>query len=211
MVRFTGGFTTAPVATTSTGNYMLYKGAFISESTLVPFPWGRWLIGAPLGQGYAVFQGPGTLSAEKGVFDFGVRLSDHVFDRAFDGKVNGTDAATFGNGRTLSIDEMADFTKQNRHLPTMKGRDDWRVERGFSLGDLTEQLWATTETQALYTTQLHDRLNVIELLSDSRPLTATELVEAKRAVAVMGDLTEGEKGALINDLAKRTVNANELR
>jgi hypothetical protein len=98
---------------------------------------------------------------------------------------------------------MADFTRENRHLPTMKGRNDWNKEGGFSLGDLGNQLWATTETQALYIADLHDKLNVIELLGNNRPVSTAEFRLAAHELAAMSGYTDGEKARLIADLRKR--------
>jgi hypothetical protein len=98
---------------------------------------------------------------------------------------------------------MADFIATNRHLPTIKGRSDWNKEGSFSLGDMANQLWTTTETQTLYITELHDRLNVAEMLVGTRPLSASEFELAKGEVARMADLTESQKAALVNDLRGR--------
>ena len=119
------------------------------------------------------------------------------------------DAETFGTVRNLDIQEMADQTRLNRHLPTMKGRDSWRVEKGFSLGDLTNQLWTTAETQALYLSDLNDRLNVIELLSNDRPLDAAESQLAKNSIRSLKGYTEAEKAALTNTIDRRTVTTNQ--
>jgi hypothetical protein len=208
VVRFVGGIATAPVATSGTGPYLLYKGGFIAESsTFTNVPWGRTFNGV-YGATYTAFKGPGNIAAEKGVYDNGVKLNDHVFDRAFDGRVKVSDAAEFGTDRNYSIEEMAEFTKENRHLPTVRGRGAWVKENGFSLGEMTNQLWATTETQALYLTDLHDRLNVLELLTTDRPITPEEGQVACNAITSMNDLTESEKAALLEDVKARTTEVN---
>lgn len=196
VIQFNGTVSSAPTATSSNGAYLFYKGGLIAEKTV---GWGRQT--TP----YYAFKGPGTIAAEAGVFDNGVQLNDHVFDRAFDGAVAASDAARFGDERTLSIGEMADYTRTNRHLPTMRGRESWRAEGGFSLGDLTNQLWTTAETQALYVTQLNDRLDVLELLSTDRPVDAKEYAEAKAELCAMKDLTEADKAALVRSLQQRLV------
>lgn len=203
VVRFNGTVATAPAATSGTNSFIWYNGGFVAESTTSPNPWGRQT--TP----YFAFRGPGTISAENGVYDNGTQLNDHVFDRAFDGAVKPADAEKFGSGRNLGIQEMADHTRMNRHLPTMKGRDSWRVERGFSLGDLTNQLWTTAETQALYVTELNDKLNVLELLSNDRPLDRTEADLAKGSIRGLSAYTEAEKAALIRTIDQRTVTTNQ--
>lgn len=195
----------------SGGRYLRYYGGLIAESTMDPIPWGRKRTNFPVGNSDDSYRGPGTVSAEKGIYDNGVRLNDHVFDRAFDGRVAPTDADVFGDGRNLPIRDMAEFTRANRHLPTMRGRDSWTREGGFSLGDLTNQLWTTAETQALYVVDLHDRLNVLEMLSNHRPLSRDESAQARRAVCAMGTLTETEKAGLIAHLQSRTVDTSTQR
>lgn len=210
VVQFTGTVssvvTPAPVIAGSNGMYLTHPSLVLEDpSTAVNgIPWGRWRPGIPAGNNSWSFPGTGTISAQFGVYDNSVALNDHVFDRAFDGRVAPTDAAQFGNRRTLDITEMASFTKEHRHLPTMKGRKAWNEENGFSLGDLGNQLWATTETQALYIADLHDQLNVIEMLSSNRPLTANEFFTARQGLASMASYTDAEKARLIADLRQRT-------
>lgn len=202
VVRFSGQVATAPAATSGNNSFIWYNGGLVAESTTSPIPWSRQI------NPYYGFRGPGTISAENGVYDNGTKLNDHVFDRAFDGAVKPADAESFGTLRNLDIDEMADQTRRDRHLPTMKGRDSWRAERGFSLGDLTNQLWTTSETQALYVSELNDRLNVLELLSNDRPLNVTESDLAKTSIRTLKGYTEAEKAALLKTIDQRTVTTN---
>lgn len=212
VIQFNGTVASiTPMSPPTPGNYLRYYGGLIAEATTDPIPWGRKRTNFPVGNSDDSYRGPGTVSAEKGIYDNGVRLNDHVFDRAFDGRVAPTDADVFGDGRNLSIRDMADFTRANRHLPTMRGRDSWTREGGFSLGDLTNQLWTTAETQALYVVDLHDRLDVLEMLSDDRPLSRDESAQARRAVCAMGTLTETEKATLIAHLQNRTVDTSTQR
>lgn len=210
IVRFVGTVATAGPSgagyTMGTANYIHYPGALILEDTLLNaggVPFGRWRTGIPAGTTFWGYQRPGSISAQHGVFDNGVKLNDHVFDRAFDGRVAPQDAALFGDQRQLTMDEMAAFTRINRHLPTMKGRQAWNAQQGFSLGDLSNQLWATTETQALYVADLHDKLNVIEMLTSDRPVSEKEFLMARRELAVMNGYTDAEKMRLIAALRKR--------
>ncbi len=208
-VRFHGVVGTPSAAAVSgTASYITYPGGLVVEDSSAvangtTIPWGRWRPGIPTGNSYWSFRGNGTISAQRGVYDNGSLLNDHVFDRAFDGRVAPADAAQFGDQRTYNIPEMARFTQENRHLPTMKGRNAWNKEGGFSLGDLGNQLWATTETQALYIADLHDKLNVIEILGNDRPLSAAEFQLARQDVATLPGFTDGEKARLIADLRKR--------
>lgn len=209
LVRFLGEVavaSTAPTSGVNNANYLQYPGALVLEDTSTvssTIPWGRRRENFPPGNTYFSYRGKGTISAQYGVFDNSSRLNDHVFDRAFDGRVAPGDAADFGGDRLLSIGEMEAFTRRNRHLPTMKGRQAWKTGGGFSLGDLTNQLWTTAETHALYVADLHDKLNVIEMLTNDRPITAAEFQVARQDLASMTDLTDADKARLIADLRKR--------
>lgn len=210
VVRFEGEVALpAPGAThplSGTGYTMTYTGALILEDTVTAvtdIPWGQWRPNFPAGNLFFAYQGNGTISAQHGVYDNTVTLNDHVFDRAFDGRVAPGDAARHGGERLLSIAEMERFTRTHRHLPTMKGRSAWEQEGGFALGDLANQLWATTETQALYVTQLHDKLNVIEMLTNDRPITAAEFRTARAELATLVGYTDAEKSRLIATLRNR--------
>ncbi|MBL0034553.1 MAG: hypothetical protein IPP26_02080 [Flavobacteriales bacterium] len=211
VIRFgaSSGFSTiTPLpAVPLTGPYLQYAGGLVVEDPAAPpagfANWG-WQT-TP----YYAFKGPLNISAQKGVYDDGVRLNDHVFDRYFDGQVHPADAATFGQQRTLTIEEMAAHTQAQRHLPTIQGRADWQREGSFSLGEMANQLWSTTETQALYLTELNDKLDALEILSVQRPINASEFKTAKAAVTTMPELTEQEKAALMNDLGNRLSPAAE--
>ncbi|MBK8341363.1 MAG: hypothetical protein IPK99_15875 [Flavobacteriales bacterium] len=186
--------------------YIQYQGGFLIEGTP---SWRFWnappIIGAT--DPYDAFQGPGHIHAENGVYDNAVQLSDHVFDRHFDGRVRLEDLERAGTHHNLSINEMSNFTAANRHLPTMKGRTAWEREKGFSLGDLSSQLWVTSETQALYLTDLNQKAHLLEALSTGRDLQANELVPMTGIVKDMTDLTEGQKRLLVQDLNQRAQNA----
>lgn len=198
---------TGPNYTTGTGNYISYPGALVLEDGTISnttIPWGMWRPNHPVGNSYYSYKGFGTISAQRGVFDNGSRLNDHVFDRAFDGRVAPGDAAHFGEQTLLPLRELENYTRTNRHLPTMKGREEWDRSGGFSLGDLTNQLWATTETHALYVTELHDKLNVIEMLTNERPITTAEFCTAQQQLANMPEYTDAQKARLIASLRQRS-------
>ncbi|MBL7964300.1 MAG: hypothetical protein JNM31_10715 [Flavobacteriales bacterium] len=198
---FSGQIAQAPagvVGPPGGGKYVHYNGGFIVETTAnwstqtVPF--------------YA-FKGPGRVVAERGVFDNGVRLNDHVFDRYFDGRVSASDALLFGDRRHFTVDEMSNYVERERHLPTMKGRTAWQREGGFSLGDVNNQLWVTAETQALYLTELHDQLDVLRILATNEPLSPVQMDLIRSSICTMGELTESEKDRLIRSCAQRVVTA----
>jgi hypothetical protein len=99
-------------------------------------------------------KGAGTINAGA-VYDDNSQLSDYVFDKYFDGVVRDEDQDLHGEYEILSLDQLGDFVEENRHLPTIEGREEWKEKGGFSLGALASQLWQTTETNALYITELN--------------------------------------------------------
>jgi hypothetical protein len=188
VIRWHGVRADAPAAFNAQGEYILFDGGFLVEETP---GWAAQT--AP----YYAFKGPGTISAERGVWDGNTRLNDHVFDRYFDGRVRPEEAATFGDRRHHDLKDMAAHTAQKRHLPTMKGRAEWEHQQGFALGDLTNQLWSTAETQALYLSELEQRTRALELLRNDAPLRQDDLEVIKAAVCGMEHLTEQQKENLL--------------
>ena len=91
-----------------------------------------------------------------------VLLSDHVFDNYYDGKIKPEDAKQAKGYRHYPMKEMASYIEQERHLPTIAGRDEWKKEGLFSVDQLTNQLWVTVETQSLYIKELNDRMNALQ-------------------------------------------------
>ncbi|MBS1936407.1 MAG: hypothetical protein JSS84_01165 [Bacteroidetes bacterium] len=211
MIKFRGATMQVDPAspTAGSGNYITYPGALVLEDTTglgaTGVPWGRWRSGFPNPlNNFFSYRGNGTISAQRGVYDNGSRLNDHVFDRAFDGRVAPAEAARYGAQRLLTMDEMAAFTRQHRHLPTMEGRAQWQRSGGFSLGEITNQVWTTAETQALYIADLHDKLNALEVLATNRPLSPAECRAATGQLAAMAAYTDAEKARLIVSLRQRT-------
>lgn len=201
VIQFNGVTASAAPATAGLGDYLYYSGGLIVQQTptfaasTTPY----------------TFQGPGTITAENGVYASGSQLNDHVFDRYFDGRVRPEDADAFGSQRMLPIDDMVDHLAAERHLPTMKGRDAWDAEGGFSLDDLTGQLWRTTETQALYLVELKERADLLEALATERPIRIEELPRMRAGIAAMQDLSESEKARLIQGLESRTTKPADAR
>ena len=109
-----------------------------------------------------LFKGPGTLSAESSVWGGTVLLSDHVFDKYYDGTVKPEDARQAAGYRHFTVGEMAKYVEAERHLPTMDGRQKWMSEGEFSLDKLTNQLWVTVEEQSLYIKELNERMDALQ-------------------------------------------------
>ncbi|MBL0034554.1 MAG: hypothetical protein IPP26_02085 [Flavobacteriales bacterium] len=108
------------------------------------------------------FKGPGTISAEKGVFGGGLLLSDHVFDSYYTGAVSPADVAKGKYYAHMPIREMANYVEQKRHLPTMDGREAWQTTGAFSVDKVTSQMWVTVEAQALYIKELNERMEALQ-------------------------------------------------
>jgi hypothetical protein len=109
-----------------------------------------------------LFKGPGTLTAQSSVWGGSVLLSDHVFDKYYDGTVKPEDARRASGYRHYTVDEMAQYVAAERHLPTMDGRQKWMSEGEFSLDKLTNQLWVTVEEQSLYIKELNERMDALQ-------------------------------------------------
>jgi len=118
---------------------------------------GGLVVGAPTGGA----KGTGTINAV-GVYDDNVLLNDYVFDYYYDGRVRDEDLALHGNYKMYSLDEMTEYVKTNRHLPSIPGREEWNTNGKFSLGKLTNHLWETSETNSLYITELNERLKSLD-------------------------------------------------
>lgn len=186
--RFNGTVASAPPATVGSGDYVQYSGGISVEETP---GWSNVTIPLPR------FEGPGTVKAENGVYSGTTQLNDHVFDLYFDGRVASDEVDAFGNRRHLDVDEMVNYVEYNRHLPTMKGRKDWHRQGGFALDDLTNQIWMTAETQALYLVELNDQVDVLEMLATERALSNEEFDRLVIGIQGMKDITDGKKEQLI--------------
>ncbi len=130
---------------------------------------GSLVVGNPTGGA----KGVGTINAVA-VYDDNVLLTDYVFDKYFDGTVRPQDMDTHSNYNMLSIDEMGAFVANNRHLPTIAGRDEWIASGKFSLGALVTDIWETTETNSLYILELNNKLKTVtgETTEDTTSLVA---------------------------------------
>ena len=58
---------------------------------------------------------------------------------------------------------------------------------------------------------LHDKLNVIEMLTNERPITTAEFRIARQDLGAMADLTDADKARLIADLRKRVTLTSSSR
>ena len=91
-------------------------------------------------------KGNGTINATA-VYDDNVLLTDYVFEKTYN---------------LIAIPEMRDYFEQNKHLPTIPGRDWWNENGSYSVGQLATRLWETAEVQARYIAELEERISRLE-------------------------------------------------
>ncbi|MBK9761369.1 MAG: hypothetical protein IPO90_15710 [Flavobacteriales bacterium] len=138
------------------GNYLLsQKGVMIGD-------YATWANSALYVAPNYQHKGPGTISARSSVWGGAVLLSDHVFDKYYDGVTKLEDAKQAMGYKHYPLKEMANYVEQEHHLPTIGGREDWEKTGQFSVDQLTNQLWVTVETQSLYIKELNDRMTALQ-------------------------------------------------
>lgn len=118
---------------------------------------GGVIVGSPAGGN----KGAGTINAGA-VYDDNTLLTDYVFDKYFDGKIREDDLAKHSDYEMKTLDEMVAFIEENKHLPTMIGRKEWKRDGMPSLGSVVTQLWETLETQAIYIKELKEKISQLE-------------------------------------------------
>jgi len=108
-----------------------------------------------------MFRGPGTLSAKRSVWSGSSLLSDHVFDLYYTGTTRPEDAKAAAQYNRVPLQELPNYVERERRLPNVQGRSAWNREGGFSVDQLTNQLWVATEDQALYIQELNQRMDAL--------------------------------------------------
>jgi hypothetical protein len=192
VTRFTGNIKTAALVA-SQANYIQYDGGL--------------MIGSPAWVAGAQFNGPGTIKVQNGIYDGGVLLSDHVFDRYFDGQVKPQDTQAAQGYAYIGLDQLRKRLEQDRHLPNMPSRSEWEARGGASLGTITTGLWETVENQALYITQLEKDLSSLEELSFGQTLTPEEARRLTAEIQGSKRLSEAQKLHLIDAVNEKAAPA----
>lgn len=191
VIRFTGQ-AQVPTPTVVQGDYLQYGGGLMIGSA-------AWATGA------GIFQGPGVIRAEFGVYDKNVQLSDHVFDRYFDGAPRKEEAHL---GQPLMpLDELGPYLASERHLPSMPSRTEWETNGKSSLGELSTGLWETVEQQALYITELNTDLKGLEASAFGERMESGALTARIAAIQDSPRLTASEKQQLIAALRVHNAHA----
>lgn len=173
--------------------YILYSGALMVDSASNPAD--TWAA--------TNFRGPGTIRARLGAYDGTTRLSDHVFDRYYDGTVKPEDEGSAQQYDYISLPDLRDYLKNERHLPNMPSRADWEERGTRSLGELQTGLWETVETQALHIIELERDLSTLEALAFGKDLDAARLATLTDEVKASSRLSEQQKLHLIDALRQR--------
>ncbi|MBL0044949.1 MAG: hypothetical protein IPP33_11325 [Flavobacteriales bacterium] len=172
-------------------NFINYGGGLIVDSaTVSPGVWAD-----------ANYRGPGTVRARVAVFDGSIQLSDHVFDTYFDG--NSKPAANDKGYSYVSVDDLKDYLKTERHLPSMPSREEWETYGSKSLGELQTGLWETVETQALNIVELEKDLSAMETLAFGSSASEEELRSLIDEVNASRRLSDAQKLHLTGALHQR--------
>jgi len=190
VTRFTGTIK-SPGIVAASANYLQYDGGV--------------MIGSPAWANAATtYSGPGTVKAEKGVYDGSLLLSDHVFDRYFDGAPAPQDAQASQGYAYVGLPQLREALARDRHLPNMPSRQEWEAAGGASLGRIATGLWESLEDQSLYITQLEQDLSALEELCFGNSLQPAEAEKLIAGISASKRLSEGQKLHLVEAIHAKT-------
>ncbi len=193
----TSGFAAADLFS----SYLNYAGGLIIDSaTVSPGVWAD-----------ANYRGPGSIRARVAVYDGNTFLSDHVFDRYFDGEVRPEDHQASQGYAYIGVNQLKDYLQKNRHLPNMPSREEWEAQGAPSLGTLQTGLWESVESQALQITELETDLRAMESLAFGRRATVEELNAMFTDVKESRRLTEAQKLHLVEAIQQRLTALNNSK
>ena len=147
---------------------------------------GSVVVGAPTGGA----KGYGTINAQA-VYDDNTLLTDYVFDLQYDGALKPEDVELYGDYEMLSITELEDYIRNERHLPGIRGRDEWDTEGKPSIGQLLNGVWRNTEEFAIYITELNSRVAILEALNGGAAgdALAVRILSVSEDLSVAGAIT----------------------
>ncbi|MBK9194149.1 MAG: hypothetical protein IPO17_03985 [Flavobacteriales bacterium] len=126
VIRFTGQAQVPSPLLIPNGTYVHYTGGLLVGQA-------AWAVQP------GIYRGPGVIRAQKGVFDGNAQLSDHVFDRYFDGAPRAEEAHL--GKPMLPLAQLEGYLAEKRHLPSMPSRQEWETHGKQSLGELSTGLW----------------------------------------------------------------------
>ena len=192
VTRFYGKVASPGYGAVTNGAYLNYGGGLMIDHNVNPTTWAD-----------GAYRGPGTIRASLGVYDGNTQLSDHVFDRYYDGDVKPEDARSAEDYAYVGLPELKSYLEQERHLPNMPSREEWELHGTRSLGELQTGLWESVETQALYITELENDLSALESLAFGKLKSADEINQLIGDVQKSRRLTEAQKLHLTHALQAR--------
>ena len=192
VTRFAGKVSAPAYGAVTTGAFLNYGGGLMIDHNANPLTWAD-----------GAYKGPGTIRASLGVYDGNTALSDHVFDKYFDGDVVPEDVKSAEGYAYIGLPALKGYLEEERHLPNMPSREEWESHGSPSLGQLQTGLWESVETQALYITQLENDLSALESIAFGKLKDADEITRLIGDVKNSRRLTEAQKLHLTNALQAR--------
>lgn len=200
VTRFFGNVQSPGNGPQTAGAFINYGGGLIIDSTANPVTWAD-----------VNYRGPGTVRARVAVYDGSLALSDHVFDKYYDGQVQPADEQASQGYAYVGVRELKDYLEANRHLPNMPSRDQWEANGGSSVGQLQTGLWESVETQALRISELEKDLSSLEALAFGKPKTQQELDALLTEVNTSRRLTDQQKLHLADAIRQRFAQLQETK
>jgi len=196
VTRFYGKVSSPGYGAVTTGAFLNYGGGLMIDHNANPLTWAD-----------GAYKGPGTIRASLAVYDGNTALSDHVFDKYYEGDVAPEDVKSAEGYTYVGLPALKGYLQNERHLPNMPSREDWESHGSPSLGQLQTGLWESVETQALYITQLENDLSALESIAFGKLNNADEIRRLIGDVKNSRRLTEAQKLHLTHALQAR-MNAN---
>lgn len=193
VTRFTGKVAT-PTVVQAWSNYLQYEGGvMVGDAAWAATP--------------GNFRGPGTVKAQNGVYDGTLLLSDHVFDRYFDGHARPGEEGVAGY-TYIGLNNLRERLDKERRLPSMPSRGQWEATGGTATGKLTTGLWESLEDQALYIAQLEKDLATLEEMTFGERPAPAEVERLVAEVQASKRLTEAQKMHLIGSIRAKAQTSN---
>ncbi len=191
VTRFNGKITTTGNGPATPAAFLQYPGGIVVDNVNT-YVWSD-----------ANYRGPGTVVARIGVYDGNLALSDHVFDKYYDGRVHADDQKYAQGYAYVGLPDLKDYLEKERHLPNMPSRSEWEARGGRSLGQLETGLWETVETQSLHISELEKDLSAIEELAFGKNSDPAGLEAVIAELNASRRLTDQQKMHLTDALRRR--------
>ena len=197
VTRFYGKVASPAYGAVTSDEFLNYGGGLMIDDNVLPTTWAD-----------GAYKGPGTIRASLAVYDGNTALSDHVFDRYYDGDVAPQDAEQAEGYTYVGLPDLKGYLERERHLPNMPSREEWDLHGSPSLGQLQTGLWESVETQAIYITQLEKDLGALESLAFAQLKDADEIEHLISDVKNSRRLTEAQK-LHVTDALQARLNAQK--